>query len=276
MKYDTKWDIFHDDTMNSEFAAQGYQVLTIDNFEIMNELLAVFDEISTNYQSGFMATLLVQDHSHRKLIHEKVSRILTSTIKHYFKSYRQICCGYAVKKANDVNSFMPLHQDISMVKPEGRPGLSFWFPLVSTDEKNGNLQLVPKSHLFYRHERAAGTPFPLLEKEDKLREHYLKAIPTKKGQAIVFDQTLFHASPPNISEENRVVATSVLLPEEKPTFYYYRKIETDPVELKAYKVADDFYFSHQLGTAPKNLLAIENFTEHSPTKDLSLFPKLMR
>ena len=274
MKYN-QWDIFRDEHMNAEFAAQGYQVLSIDNFDILNELSAVYEETSGNYEASFMATLLVQDHSHRKLIHEKVSTILAATIKKHFKSYRQICCGYAVKKANDVNSLMPLHQDISMLKPEGRPGLSFWLPLVSTDKENGNLQLVPKSHLFYRHERAAGTPFPLLEKESKLREHYLKAIPTKKGQIIVFDQTLFHASPPNTSKKNRVVATSVLLPEEKPTFYYHRKVETNPVEIKAYKVTDDFYFSHQLGTAPKDLQAIENFKEHSPTKDLALFPKLM-
>ncbi|AUC81458.1 phytanoyl-CoA dioxygenase family protein [Lacinutrix sp. Bg11-31] len=275
MKHNTNWDIFHDETMNFEFAAQGFQLLTIDNFDVLDELLAVYNEISLNYQVGFTATLLVPDHSHRKLVHEKVSSILAATIKRYFKSYRQMCCGYAVKKANDVNSYMPLHQDISMVKPKGRPGLSFWFPLACTDENNGNLQLVPKSHLFYRHERAAGTPFPLIEKEEKLREHYLKAIPTKKGQAIVFDQTLFHASPPNMSKENRVVATSVLLPEEKPTFYYHRKFETDPVELKAYKVADDFYFSHQLGTTPKNIQAIENLKEHAPKKDTSLFPKLM-
>ncbi|MBC8757039.1 phytanoyl-CoA dioxygenase family protein [Kordia sp. YSTF-M3] len=275
MKYDTKWDIFHDEAMNSEFAAQGYQILTIDNFDVLNELLAVYNETSLNYNAGFTATLLVPDHSHRKLIHEKVASILAPTIKRYFKSYRQMCCGYAVKKGNDVNSYMPLHQDISMAKPEGRAGLSFWFPLVATDKENGNLQLVPKSHLFYRHERAAGTSFPLLEQEEKLREHYLKPIPTKLGQAIVFDQTLFHASPPNMSEKDRVVATNVLLPEEKPTFYYHRKVETTPVELEAYKVEDDFYFSHQLGTRPKDLEAIENFKEHAPKKDTSLFPKLM-
>ncbi|MGH1386566.1 phytanoyl-CoA dioxygenase family protein [Kordia sp.] len=269
------WDIFNDETVNAEFATQGYTVLSIDDINILEELSAMYTETAASYQAGFSATLLVQNFSHRKEIHKKVSTVLAGTINKYFKSYRQICCGFAVKKANDSSSHMPLHQDISMVQPQGRPGLSFWFPLVTTNEKNGNLQLVPKSHLFYRHERAAGTPFPLLEKEEELRAHYLKAIPTKKGQAIVFDQTLFHASPPNMSSENRVVATSVLLPEEKPTYYYHRKFNTNPVELTSYKVTDDFYFTHQLGMEPKHVEAIAHFPEYSPTKDLSLFPKLI-
>ncbi len=230
MKENINWDIFCDERSNIQFAESGYQILNIDAPEILEELFDLYQTVASKYRSGFSATILISDPQHRKSVHEKVSEILAPVIKHYFKSYRQICCGFAVKNPKARHGEMPLHQDISMVQPGGRPALGFWLPLVPTCKVNGNLQVVPKSHLYYRHERAAGTPFPLLARENELRAHYLKPLPTKYGQAIVIDHTLFHASPPNMSGTDRVVGVSVLLPEEKPAFYYFRNAGTVPVE----------------------------------------------
>ncbi len=271
MKENINWDIFCDEQSNVRFAEKGYQILNIDSSEILKEIFDLYQTVSSKYRSGFSATILILDPQHRKSIHEKISKILERVIKHYFKSYRQICCGFAVKNSKAREGEMPLHQDISMIQPGGRPALGFWLPLVPTCKVNGNLQVVPKSHLDYRHERAAGTPFPLLAREKELRTHYLKPLPTKYGQAIVFDQNIFHASPPNMSGTDRVVAVSVLLPEEKPTFYYFRKEETVPVELEAYRVNDDFYLSCQLGLRPKDILPDHSLPEAPPPASFSSF-----
>ena len=276
LKEDTNWDIFYDEKMNADFSQKGFQILTVDDINILEELSEVYDEVSHKYDDGFTTTFLIPDHSHRKLMHEKVSKILENTIQLYFKSYRQICAGFAVKKSGDQKSEMPLHQDISMLEPNGRPGLSFWLPLMPTNKNNGNLEVIPKSHLFHSHARAAGTPFPLINKEAELREHYLLPIPTKYGQVIVINQALFHASPSNLSNANRVVATSVLLPQEVSAFYYFRIKNVQPAILESYKVPDDFYFDLHLGTRPNSIKLNTSFEEHTSSADLSLFPKIER
>ena len=244
------WDIFHEDAMNLEFARCGYLILDIGDITLLDELSSIFDSYASFYSSGFMATLLVPDKGHRHDMHAMVSSVLRDIIHRCFKMYRPLCAGFAVKQADEPDSAMPLHQDISMLQPGGRSGLSFWLPLVPTDKENGCLHVVPGSHLYHRQPRAPGTPLPLVNKGVDRMTDYLQPLPTRRGQAIVIDQALFHASPPNRHVARRPVATSVLLPQEKQAFYYFRNRETDPVTLEAYAVDDDFYLSHQLGARP--------------------------
>lgn len=266
--------IFHDAVLNQLFAQQGYVVLNVVNLTILAELTQLFDQVAVRYQSGFAVTLLLPDAAHRQAMHEQVARLLAPTITHYFQDYRQLCGGFAVKKAQDEDSEMPLHQDISMLQPGGRPGLSFWLPLVPTDGQNGNLQVVPGSHRHYRHARAAGTPFPFLTQEEALRRHYLVPVPTRYGQAIVIDQALFHASPPNGSAAERPVATSVLLPAEAPAYYYFRRPDLEPTQLEAYVVPDEFFFAHRIGTPPTQGPAAAVFPEQVPAGDFARLPSL--
>ena len=91
-------------------------------------------------------------------------------------------------------------------------------------------------------------------------------------KAIVFDHTLFHASPPNMGGTDRVVCVSALLPEEKPTFFYFRDVETAPVKLEAYRVKDDFYLNHQLGfNRPIDILPDHCLPEAPPPDSFSFF-----
>ncbi len=70
---------------------------------------------------------------------------------------------------------------------------------------------------------------------------YTSAAPVLSGDAPIGTVTY------TLGGTDRVVVVSVLLPEEKPTFFYFRNEETVPVELEAYRVNDDFYLNHQLG-----------------------------
>lgn len=239
--------IFKKQSINNQFSKNGYVLLDIPDSNLTNQLTDIFKDVATLYHKGFSTTMLFSDAHHRIEIHQKVSKLLIEIVDHYLFSYRQICAGFAVKNANDVHSSMPLHQDITMSAPGGRPGLSFWMPLVPTNEQNGNLQVVPGSHLLYRTPRAPGTPFPFHEEEEEIRRKYLKSIPTTLGQVIIIDQSLFHASPPNMTEQIRPVATSILIPAESRLHYYYRETTTRPIKLKGYAVEDNFFFHQTLG-----------------------------
>jgi hypothetical protein len=243
------WDIFHDDAMNLEFARCGYVIIDVGDHNLLERLRSIFEQDIALYTSGFMATLLIPDVEHRRRMQHWVSEALRTIIQRCFKRYRSLCGGFAVKQPDEPDSAMPMHQDISMLQPGGRPGLSFWLPLVPTDIDNGCLQVVPGSHLFNRQPRAPGTPLPL-DKGAEQMTSYLQPLPTRLGQAIVIDQALFHSSPPNRHAVMRTVATSVLLPQESQTFYYFRNIHTSPVTLEAYAVDDEFYLDHRLGTRP--------------------------
>ena len=146
---------------------------------------------------------------------------------------------------------MPLHQDITMVKEGGRPAISLWCPLVDVDRGNGCLEVVAGSHLLGGGPRAPGTAFIGRQAEAEIRARYLRPLPLGAGQAVLMNQAVFHASPPNASATSRPVAVSVLAPREKPLVYYHRHATGSDVRLEEFEVADDFYVRHLLGARPE-------------------------
>jgi ectoine hydroxylase-related dioxygenase (phytanoyl-CoA dioxygenase family) len=125
-----------------------------------------------------------------------------------------------------------------------------WCPLVDVDERNGCLQVVKGSHATSHPPRAACTPFAYEHLEPYLREHCLTAVPMKAGQAMLFDQRLFHCSPPNRDSADRVAATAVLAPRDVPLRYYHVIDRREPARLEVFEVEDRFFLTHVAGRRP--------------------------
>jgi ectoine hydroxylase-related dioxygenase (phytanoyl-CoA dioxygenase family) len=110
--------------------------------------------------------------------------------------------SYVVKEPNPL-SVVPVHQDWSFVDDEGEYcSTTCWIPLMDVNEENGALGIVTGSNNYYDVIRASPSP----QTPHALADHYfttfpyIKMVNMKAGEAIVFNNKTFHASPPNNSK----------------------------------------------------------------------------
>ncbi|MBM3263173.1 MAG: phytanoyl-CoA dioxygenase family protein [candidate division Zixibacteria bacterium] len=102
-------------------------------------------------------------------------------------------------KLPDGTSVVHWHQDIGFLDPDVDDTfmVNFWVPLVDADERNGCLEVIPKSH------RLGRLPFGE-SPEDIIAEHLPKnpsvSCPIPKGGALMIQHRTVHRSGPNFSD----------------------------------------------------------------------------
>ena len=91
----------------------------------------------------------------------KASEIIRSTAFSYLENilidYKMFMGSFIVKH-NDKNSELGVHQDMTLVDESIYTGINVWAPLCDTNEKNGTLYLIPKSHKIFSTYRNATIP----------------------------------------------------------------------------------------------------------------------
>jgi hypothetical protein len=235
--------IFLDAARDARFARDGLVVIDLLSQEEIARLQKIFDRFSDYHPAGFSATILSGDLDYRRAVNAEVSGVLGAKITGTLRNYRLVCAGFAVKKPP--GGAMPLHRDISMVRPEERPGISFWAPLVDVEPGSGCLEVLPGSHRTGGgHPRAAGMAGT--GAEDSAGR--LVNLPMRAGQALFLDGGTLHASGDYQCGEARPVAVAPLTPREAPIMYYHCGAGNQ--ELEEFEVDDSFYLTHRLGTRP--------------------------
>jgi len=81
--------------------------------------------------------------------------------------------------------------------------------------------VIPRTHLMCRNVRP-GPLFPnAFESIHGIVKEFLIDVPLKAGEAIIFNHSLLHASPPNLSEENRVALSVGFTHNDSPLIHHY-------------------------------------------------------
>ncbi|MCG8367924.1 MAG: phytanoyl-CoA dioxygenase family protein [Pseudanabaenales cyanobacterium] len=256
--------IFYDQDLQRDFDRDGYVVIEFLGSQELISLQSIFAKHQHHHeQAGFSATILNSDLDYRQTVHQEISVIIGGIVEAIISDYRLVCCGFAVKQPSQVGGEMPLHQDITMVESEPRPGISIWAPLVDVDQFNGCLQLVAGSHHlnFNCPLRAPGAPFVCTHLETEIRDHYLQSIPLQAGQAIIMNHATFHASEGNRSRSVRPVVANVLAPNGQSLNYYYRHKNDVDTRLEAFEVDEHFFLRHSLGARPHDSESLGFFPE---------------
>ncbi len=201
--------VFKDEKMQAAFEELGYVVIDYYNKEEMAYLEELFyqyhkKEDLTGFYSGTFSPNQAFRVAADKAIRAKGSR----SINQYLKDYK-IIYGWYIVKAPDEKSEMSVHQDMTLVDESEFTGINIWSPLLDLNEHNGPLMVLDGSHRICPTYRGGTIP-GIYENtwEDIIK--LMKPIYLKKGQAIVFDQSILHYSPANISKEVRVVTNTYL------------------------------------------------------------------
>lgn len=250
--------IFKSPGLRTDFERDGYVVADFLNAQQVQQLLTVWKESPTELgRLAFSSTVFSPNLAYRREIFEKVFDVFAPAAAALLDGYRLCTCGFVTKQPHNESGVVELHQDPTVVDESRFAGVAIWCPLVDVDAGNGCLRIVPGSHLFNRGPREAmNIKFPYPELLQCLEENYLKEVPMKAGQAFIYTQTLFHSSPPNLSDQERVVAGALAIPEASSLRLFLRDQQNHPGLLAAYEVGDDFYLNYRLGSRPDDSLRI--------------------
>ncbi len=111
------------------------------------------------------------------------------------------------------------HQDPTLVDERSYRGVSVWAPLQPTGiidgRDNGMLHVVPGSHRFADGARVRDIDQSVFSPhEDAILKRHGVGVPTRPGEAIIFDNRLIHYSMPNETDQPRVVVSLGMRPSE--------------------------------------------------------------
>lgn len=265
--------------MQQQLETEGYVVL--ENFLTPDELqdLREFDRAHPLPEdmaaSARPITIQTSDLSYRKKFSDKFKAIATPKLATIIPDYRVVFCSWFRKKSNSENNPIHLHQDPYFTDESRYLSLGVWCPLNDVDFENSCIYVVKGSHILNLQKRSFYTfiCLPYGSKElSYLQENYLTPIPLKAGQAILFDKRLFHGSPSNESNIDRIAATCfIFLPNDAPLYFCYRESkQADTIEV--YEVPDDFYNNYPFGDQPNgdgvNLIKTEPYTYDPLTPEI--------
>ena len=216
--------IFKNSDFATRFQEDGYILFPFFCAEEIHQLKNIYDGIHHNEELIFESTSFIEDSSLKEVVNNQVEFIFKSKIEELFKDYKTLGTSFLTKRAGN-NTNMPIHQDWTVVDEDDYSSVTCWIPLIDTTVHNGAMQVIDGSHLFSKALRGPSLPIPF---EDINLAPYLKTIPLKAGEAIIFNHALIHASHANVSDKERVAVTFGLTHKEAQLLMYYSK--NDKVE----------------------------------------------
>ncbi|MFT5860225.1 MAG: hypothetical protein ACI865_002333 [Flavobacteriaceae bacterium] len=251
--FDQKKGIFSDPKLQAEFHENGYVIIPFISQAQIKELFGVYSSIYPDGVEGFFTTTFANNVEHRELVNQSIKNICIEQIENLFENYKILFSSFIVKAPGE-DSRLIMHQDMTLVDEDFFSGINIWCPMVDLNETNGAIEVVPKSHRFYKTYRGSSIPDIYDNVKDEVRglmqPCYLKA-----GEAIIFDQSIIHNSPPNLSDTERpTINTFVAHSDARIKICYWDK-DTFGDNIEIFEQDDDFLekfenFGHNIFSRP--------------------------
>ncbi|MEX0810945.1 MAG: phytanoyl-CoA dioxygenase family protein [Chitinophagales bacterium] len=232
--------VFQDERHQEEFEKNGFIALPFFNEGEIKELTELYHRLHPEDEKGFFPSTFSKDKAYRQTADKEIKRICERSIEKYCKDIKVVCGSFIVKNPGP-ESGMCVHQDMSLVDESRFTGINIWVPLCDLSIKNGAIFVLPGSHRLFPTYRGSSIPefFSPVKEEDLL--DYMQPLLLKAGEAVFFDQSIMHYSPPNYSDKLRIV-TNTYFTHKDTEFrtYYWNKEEHGDAKLEAFAQDDDF------------------------------------
>lgn len=246
--------LFKDEKDQQQFEKNGFLKIPVlaqhDIQQLVNFLYESGIKKETDY--GFYVGM---DHENKTLVKkmmDTISEIALPKISPFLKDYQLTTASFVIKDVNKIG-VVPPHQDWTFVEDEVQHcSVTCWIPLVDVDMQNGCIGVIKGSHKFFDSVR----PSPSPQVPSPLAKHlfsifpYFTLIPMQAGEALIFDNRTFHASPPNISNQPRLAIGLGFTQKDAKLVHYYLKPTTKDTLLK-YKIDSSFFLKYDNGLLSK-------------------------
>ena len=230
--------VFKDPEVQKQFEEDGYVVVQFYTPAEIESLNKLYNDLHPEDEIGFYPSTFSQDKDYRQKADEEIRRIGSRTMDSVLQNHRVVCGSFIVKYPGP-ESEMCVHQDMTLVDETEFTGINIWCPLVDLTETNGAIYNLPKSHRLFPTYRGATVPNIYQDVTQEIVD-FMTPLYLRAGEAVIFDQSIIHYSPPNVSADRRVV-TNIYFTHKDARFrtaYYNPKEDEQKVEL--FEQADTF------------------------------------
>lgn len=226
-----------DKLLQSQLDELGYCTLSLLNESEISFLSELYKETEKlcKVDKDFFTSIWSSDYEYRKIVDTGIKKVLVPPLQNICENFQPVFANFMVKKSGKDSSLLP-HQDWSFVDETQFESFTVWVPLVSVTPENGALQVVPGSHSRLRN--YVRSRFSDADFDRHIATKKLVSVPLSAGSAIVLNSRLVHASPPNNSTQNRVVA-SVVIASANTKLYHWIKNKNEIVRLE---VDESFFY----------------------------------
>lgn len=217
--------VFKDDKIQASFEENGYVILPYYEQKDMEALIKLYDRIHPENEKGFFPSTFSSSKDFRTQGDQEIRRIGKKYIDRYCQDIRVVNGAFIVKYPGK-ESGMCVHQDMSLVDESRFTGINIWAPLIDLTIKNGALFILPKSHRLFPTYRGSSIPEFFSPVMDEMID-YLEPVTLRAGEAVFFDQSIIHFSPPNYSDKRRIVTNTYFTHQDAEfrTYYWDGKTE---------------------------------------------------
>ena len=230
--------VFRQQEHQNDFEKNGFVVLPFYTPEEIETLDALYHRLHPVDEKGFFPSTFSKNKNYRHEADAEIRRIGNRSIEKYCTDIKVVCGSFIVKSPGP-ESGMCVHQDMSLVDESRFTGINIWVPLVDLTVENGALFVLPESHRIFPTYRGSSIPEFFSPVMNDMID-YLHPVLIKAGEAVFFDQSIIHFSPPNYADKIRIVTNTYFT--HKGTEYrtYYWNKEEYGNKVEAFAQDDDF------------------------------------
>ncbi|MFM7005940.1 MAG: phytanoyl-CoA dioxygenase family protein [Flavobacteriales bacterium] len=224
--------VFKSKDIQDSFEKNGFVVLPFYTQEEIKALTELYHDLHPQDENGFFPSTFSKDKNYRSVADAQIRKIGQRSIEHYCQDIKVVCGAFIVKNKGE-DSGMCVHQDMSLVDESIYTGINIWVPLVDLTIENGALFVLRGSHRMVPTYRGSSISECFAPVMDEIID-FLEPVLVKAGEAVIFDQSIIHFSPPNYSEQIRIV-TNTYFTQQAAQFrtYYWQPEYAKQVEVFA-------------------------------------------
>ena len=265
-------DLMLDKRKAKQLIMDGYTVINLLSMEEVGQLQEFYNKSGglSEVGSEFYTSIWSNNIDYRRETDIFIESVLFPAVSKHMRNIQPVFSNYMIKADGETSSLLP-HQDWSFVEEPEFSSVTVWCPLVDVDKVNGNLQVIPRSHLLNNYIRARFAEAPFRKLDKLALESMLVDIPMKAGEAIILNSRTIHASPNNQSGQNRVAASIVVTSEEAPLYHWEYCRDKEAAVIKKYAVTRDFFWEHSCFDTLEKLRYVEKtryYDEHFSPQEL--------
>jgi hypothetical protein len=230
--------VFKEDKIQMEFERDGYVILPFYDKEEVRALTKLYHELHPKNEEGFFPSTFSKDKTYRQKADCAIQEACDRSAKIYLENIKMVCGAYIVKNPSP-ESGMCVHQDMSLLDESRFTGVNIWATLTDLSVDNGTLFVLKGSHRLFPTYRGSSIPEFFQDVNDELID-YLEPVIIEAGQAVFFDQSIIHFSPPNYSKEIRIVTNTYFTHKDAEYRTYFYDKEKHPNKVEAFAQSNTF------------------------------------
>ncbi len=246
---------FIDSSHSQKYSKNGFVLLkgAMSNQHI-NSILEAYDQIKIQNESiasnKFLSSVSLGKDAFQIGV-QTVNAICSEILPNYLDIRR---CNFDLGGSiliKGKGSYLPPHQGTPLVDESKQIVSYIWMPTESVGRDNGTFMAIPGSHIWGSVQRSSQNEvWPFKDYINNL-ESLLEPIYVEKGDILIFDSALIHASLENVTNTPRIAANATIIP-KNPEFVQYVELRLlNALYIKKYLVDRDYWTSGNYSTVLK-------------------------